>query len=222
MEENGMKGLVTGVLLLITTLTTGVAHAEVSRVYPANHSGWHTDVRQHHRVSVQKRKRQHARRVHRTKHERVSRASLTSSDGGIITVPTAAGIPIRVASKLADQFRGFIQDLIDEGYKPKQIGCWAPVGTHVWNSNHYHGGACDFDQTGWNRTDPKMYHVGALASKWGLRDGCSFRRPDCGHIDDGLNIGWKHPGSLIARYIDYLTTPIKNEAPKSSPQQFEE
>jgi hypothetical protein len=26
-----------------------------------------------------------------------------------------------------------------------------------------------------------MYHVGALARKWGLRDGCTFS--DCGHVD---------------------------------------
>jgi hypothetical protein len=50
-----------------------------------------------------------------------------------------------------------------------------------------------------------MYHVGDLAAKWGLRDGCSFG--DCGHIDDGKNVGWKHPHNILARYIDQRMQP---------------
>lgn len=133
---------------------------------------------------------------------------LAKESGSLVTVPTAAGISITVDKKLVDQFKGFIDDLVKLGYTPKHIGCWAPLGTHVANSNHYHGGACDFDQTGWGRTASPMYHVGNLAAKWGLRDGCTFRQADCGHIDDGTNIGWKHPNSLIARYIDFQTRPV--------------
>lgn len=136
---------------------------------------------------------------------------LPKDSSDLVTVPTAAGISIRVERKLAPQFEGFIEDLVKMGYTPKHIGCWAPQGTHVPNSNHYHGGACDFDQTGWGRTAPTMYHIGSLARKWGLRDGCTFHRPDCGHVDDGTNLGWKHPNNIIAKYIDYQSTPSKVE-----------
>lgn len=42
---------------------------------------------------------------------------------GIVTVETAAGIPIRVAASLASRFTGFIADLVANGYKPAHIGC---------------------------------------------------------------------------------------------------
>jgi hypothetical protein len=99
---------------------------------------------------------------------------------GIVTVNTAAGIPITVADLVASKFEGFISDLVASGYKPRQIHCLAHSG-HARNSNHYWGGACDFDQGGRGRTASAMYHVGELARKWGLRDGCTFS--DCGHVD---------------------------------------
>jgi hypothetical protein len=100
--------------------------------------------------------------------------------GGIVTVNTAAGIPITVAGSVASKFEGFISDLVASGYKPRQIHCLAHSG-HARHSNHYWGGACDFDQGGRGRTAGAMYHVGGLARKWGLRDGCTFS--DCGHLD---------------------------------------
>ena len=111
-----------------------------------------------------------------------------SAPAGIVTVQTAAGIPITVASNLAQKFEGLISDMVAEGYRPRSIGCFARGG-HVSNSNHYHGGACDFDQRARNRAPSFMYHIASLAAKWGLRDGCTFH--DCGHIDDGLNVGWR-------------------------------
>jgi hypothetical protein len=99
----------------------------------------------------------------------------------LVTVPTAAGIDITVAPSSAAKFQGFIRDLVElRGYRPKHIGCFARGG-HVTGSRHYSGNACDFDQTGWNRTARVMYRIGDLAKKWGLRNGCSFR--DCGHVD---------------------------------------
>jgi hypothetical protein len=109
-----------------------------------------------------------------------------SGGGNLVTVPTAAGIPITVASYDASKFVGFISDLVAQGFRPRHIGCFASGG-HVRNSNHYHGGACDIDQTARNRAPGFMYHVAELAARWGLRDGCTFH--DCGHIDDGANVG---------------------------------
>jgi hypothetical protein len=96
-------------------------------------------------------------------------------------VQTAAG-KIHVAAHLAERFRGMISEFVAHGYKPRRVGCYA-TGGHVPNSRHYHGAACDFDQSGWGRTVNFMYHAGAIIRKYGFRDGCSFN--DCGHVDDG-------------------------------------
>lgn len=100
---------------------------------------------------------------------------------GLIRVSTAAGIDITVAPAFAHKIQGFIGDLVARGYSPSRIKCFSLSKSHVKNSNHFWGGACDFNQGGWNKTDRPMYRVADLARKWGLRDGCSFR--DCGHID---------------------------------------
>ena len=102
---------------------------------------------------------------------------------GLVTVATAAGIKITVSENMAPKMQGFIGDLMEIGYKPKQFHCFARRG-HVRGSRHYSGNACDFDQRGWGKTAKMMYHVSVLAKLHGLRDGGSFR--DWGHIDDGL------------------------------------
>ena len=107
---------------------------------------------------------------------------------GLVTVSTAAGIPITVASSVADRFVGFIADLVATGARPSTIHC-AAAGGHVRHSLHYWGGACDFNGSA-SRWAPMNHHrVADLARKWDLRDGCSFRIrggvPDCGHIDAG-------------------------------------
>jgi hypothetical protein len=66
----------------------------------------------------------------------------------------------------------------------------------VKRSRHYSGNACDFDQTGWNRTARVMYRVGDLAAKWGLRNGCSFG--DCGHVDVPADQAEKVPDNIYA------------------------
>jgi hypothetical protein len=105
----------------------------------------------------------------------------------LVTVTTAAGIDVTVARAFAPKIEGFIADLVARGYRPRRINCYARSG-HVRHSLHHSGRACDFDQRGWNKTAHTMYHIGILAAKWGLRDGCTFRHPrrDCGHIDVGL------------------------------------
>lgn len=122
---------------------------------------------------------------HRHHKRHVARHTTGLPHGSLVTVPTAAGIRITVAASVAPRFQGFISDIVAAGYRPRHIGCYASGG-HVPNSRHYAGAACDFDQSGWGRTASFMYHVRAIASAHGLRDGCSFR--DCGHIDDGLNL----------------------------------
>jgi len=104
---------------------------------------------------------------------------------GMVTIDTAAGIPITVAADFAPKISAFISAMVARGYHPRHIGCYARGG-HVRGSLHYSGHACDFDQTGWGKTRRPMYHVRALANSLGLRDGGEFR--DWGHIDDGEHL----------------------------------
>lgn len=132
--------------------------------------------------------KKHARVTHhRTRHRHVAKhrramPSFDANGNGIISVPTAANITIRVAPSFAPKIVPFIRDVVASGYHPRQIHCYARGG-HVRGSLHYRGEACDFDQRGWGLTARAMYHVRAIAARYGLRDGCSFR--DCGHIDSG-------------------------------------
>jgi len=111
--------------------------------------------------------------------------------GGIVTVPTAAGISITVAASLASRFEALVADFVAAGYHPRHIGCFAHGG-HVRNSRHYAGAACDFDQRGWGRTVAFMYTQQAhqIIVAHGFRDGRDFR--DQGHVDDGVSIGIRY------------------------------
>src|SRR5262249_7357485 len=104
----------------------------------------------------------------------------TPASGGLVTVPTAAGVRITVARSLAERFVGFVGDLVAAGHNPRAIGCYASGG-HIRGSNHYVGAACDIDQLARNQTARYMYDVRALTARWGLRDGCVFG--DCGHVE---------------------------------------
>jgi hypothetical protein len=138
--------------------------------------------------------------------------------GGLVTVATAAGIDITVSGKMAPKMQAFIADLMEIGYKPVQIHCFARRG-HVHGSRHYSGNACDFDQRGWGKTAKMMYHVGVLAKLHGLRDGGSFR--DWGHIDDGLPLSRpryarhnRHTVTVVARREHYPTNPLVAHDPR--------
>ena len=104
----------------------------------------------------------------------------------LVTVRTAAG-PITIASDVAHKFTALIDDLVAHGFHGR-VHCFAAHG-HVKHSLHHTGRACDFAQTGWNRTVRPMYSSTALIQAHGLRDGCTFRHPrkDCGHVDAGLS-----------------------------------
>lgn len=118
-------------------------------------------------------------------------APIDANGNGIVTVETAAGIPIRVAADFAEPIKAVIADLVARGIKPKQIHCLAHGG-HVAGSRHYSGHACDFDfyrgcmgcSAKWTR------HIGDIVARHGLRNGCSFG--DCGHIDDGRQLARRH------------------------------
>lgn len=108
-----------------------------------------------------------------------SRPSASWNGTSLVNIETAAG-SVTVSPSFASKISGFIRDAVSRGFKGR-VSCYARGG-HVRNSLHYSGNACDFAQRGWGRTVPPMYHVADIAAKWGLRDGCTFRRSDCGHI----------------------------------------
>lgn len=113
---------------------------------------------------------------------------------GTVARQTAYGISICVDPKYADKFVAFTQELHDAGCKIKEIVCQAY--DHTPGSNHIGGGACDYDQSGKNKTSSCLYHAGSMIRSAGLYDGCSFR--DCGHVEAmrGLgNYGSRHYAS---------------------------
>lgn len=114
---------------------------------------------------------------------------------GIITIATAANIDIVVDREFASAIQGFIGDAVARGYHPRRISCYSWGRSHVANSLHHVGRACDFDQSGWGRTAGFMYHVADLARKWGLRDGGEFR--DWGHIDMGPHLTRKRRIAVV-------------------------
>jgi hypothetical protein len=125
----------------------------------------------------------HARHHHRHHRHHHARATV-SATASLVTVSTAAGIKITVATDLADRFKSLIADFVEHGYRPRHIGCFARSG-HVRHSLHYLGRACDFDQVGWGKTARFMYTETAhrIILAHGFRDGRAFR--DQGHVDDG-------------------------------------
>lgn len=123
--------------------------------------------------------RQHERRVASVRH-------LRHPGGGADPCPyervgTAAGV-ICISGRVADKMKGFIADVVARGFKG-QVHCYSTSSSHVSHSLHFVGEACDFAQRGWGKTVRPMYSVSDLTSKWGLRNGCTFR--DCGHVDSG-------------------------------------
>jgi hypothetical protein len=117
--------------------------------------------------------------------------------GGIVTVETVANIPITVATSVASKFQDLIADLVEHGYMPKEIGCFARGG-HIKRSFHYRGLACDIDQDAKNVTSHFMYskEAHALIREHGLDDGCDFG--DCGHVSYGEIVGGSHS---MHRYV---------------------
>lgn len=96
-------------------------------------------------------------------------------------IHTATGKTARVIASARDKFQGFINALEAEGAKIRDVGCLSSG--HMPGSKHHWGGACDFDQRARNRTAGYMYHVTALAHRFGLTDGCEWHYRDCGHIE---------------------------------------
>ena len=119
----------------------------------------------------------------------------------LVVAHTKLGHPYKVNAQHAHQLIGFVNDL-ENTYGPiHHIGCYSRWG-HIRYSLHHSGNACDIEQTGWSRTSYRpMYHVGWLARKWGLRDGCSFR--DCGHVDSGSFTDQAPAGLVASAEIPY-------------------
>ena len=83
---------------------------------------------------------------------------------GLVTVATAAGIDITLSEKMAPKMQAFIADLMEIGYKPKQIYCPPPHVVVMFAARGITPGMPDLsDQRGWGKTAKMMYHVSVLA-----------------------------------------------------------
>ena len=121
-----------------------------------------------------------AHKHHRHHHRRVH--IVAAPYGSLVREPLPDGQVITVARDFADRFTGFFAALFRLHERLPPVHCYAPTG-HMRHSLHHWGGACDVGQTDRNKADRMMYHVGDLAKQFGLTDGCSWRNPDCGHVD---------------------------------------
>lgn len=142
--------------------------------------------------------RHHAAKVAKHYYKHIDKTPLVASvaKSGIVTVQTVAKIPITVAAVVATKFADLIADLVEHGYMPKDIGCYARGG-HIPGSFHYRGLACDIDQDARNVTAKFLYtkEAHSIIKEHGLDDGCDFG--DCGHISFG-EIG--HSGGYHRHY----------------------
>jgi hypothetical protein len=102
----------------------------------------------------------------------------------LVTVKTAAGISITVAAKAADNFTGFVSDLVSAGYRISFMGGWRAHGSCRRCDMHPRGLAIDINQTGRNRvTRAFPAGVTAMAARHGLTHGAVWGNPDQGHFE---------------------------------------
>jgi hypothetical protein len=138
--------------------------------------------------------------IHMLKSAHRSRSGLYICAGCVVR-ETAAGI-VAVSADNANRLVGAIDALVEAGFRGP-VHCAAPYGTHVRNSLHHTGDACDMAQTGWGRSSAHiMYHASMILARFGVNDGCSFG--DCGHISVGsreAHVGrYRHYASRRHRY----------------------
>lgn len=152
------------------------------------------------------RHKHHYRHHHRDHH-------YIASGSGTCSEKLNDGQVIRVACSVASKFVGFFNDLYAREGKLAPINCLASG--HMANSLHHWGGACDVGQTARNVAWRAMYHVGDLAAKYGLTDGCIWRNPDCGHVDVS-GVGGTHYASRGRRhYASYARVGRRHYARKT-------
>ena len=174
-----VKRLLLGIFCLLYFTATGFAHEH---------------HRHHHRHSGRYSEHQARGERHFSRHRRGDFSST-----GITHVRLDDGQTIAVASAYASRFAGFFHALYHrEGHLP-EIKCLASG--HMAHSLHHWGGACDVGQTARNVAWRAMYHVGALASEYGLTDGCNWSHPDCGHVDvSGVGGGHRYASRHYRHY----------------------
>jgi hypothetical protein len=131
--------------------------------------------------------------------------------GGAFNVPAGSGMSgqrttitlkngqqVTVNARVAEQFKGFFNDMIDAGAPVHGLGGY---GTRPSNpSQHPPGLAVDWSQSGrnvvsrdvqgWINQNPKA--LNELESKWGMSGGEHWRSPDTGHFSIQNIYGTEH------------------------------
>lgn len=106
--------------------------------------------------------------------------------GGLVTIKTLSGLPVRVAASAAGAFAGFLHEFEQGGYRIRFIGGYRHskiAGTNTW-SKHASGLAIDVCQLARNRVACRLPpDVTAMAARHGLLHGAVWRHPDTGHFE---------------------------------------
>lgn len=101
---------------------------------------------------------------------------------GLVTVQTAAGIPITCSPGFAYEAESLIADAVGRGIRFSRITCYSTARSH----KHHHG-VCTSNHCTGEAFDSHPSIPAWLVRQHGLRSGCDFR--DCAHVDNARNVG---------------------------------
>lgn len=147
-------------------------------------------------------------------HHRHYHHATLDANGNYAIVRTASGLTARVIASAKNKFQGFINAVEAEGYRIRDIGCLSSG--HMHNSKHHWGGACDINQRSRNITSSFMYHVTAIAHRFGLTDGCEWHYRDCGHIEVPTQVARHHYTHEYAARRHYRRAVYRSEPARRS------
>jgi hypothetical protein len=127
------------------------------------------------------------------------------------TITLKNGQQVTVNARVAEQFKGFFNDMIDAGAPVHGLSGY---GTRPGNpSQHPPGLAVDWSQSGrsvvsrdvqgWINQNPKT--LNELESKWGMSGGEHWRNPDTGHFSIQNIYGTEH----LQKLREEASKPIK-------------
>lgn len=125
----------------------------------------------------------------------------TPETGPRTTITLKNGEKVTVGSRVAEQWRGFYNDLIDAGAPVKGLGGF---GTRGNPSQHPIGYATDWTQRGRNVVAPQTQQwisqnqgvLNQIEQKWGISGGEHWSNPDTGHFSIQTILGTEHLARL--------------------------
>jgi hypothetical protein len=120
------------------------------------------------------------------RHQAISRAPQGQTRW---STATGGGILLTGDPGFVHKAAAVIDDLVAAGYQPRRVTCLSFARSHVAESLHFQGRACDVAQCGWGCTPAPKVVLRLIVARHGLRDGCEFQ--DAGHFDDGPRLDFR-------------------------------